>query len=264
MEDTSDLVDLQSNIYDLRRKLADQQDKINKYKRKIQRQSQEKSEMSERINALMKSNMNLQEEMQRQMLQINNRPSQDQHPEYDQVPSEDEDNFGHRFYVDPDKSHKTKAKKMKDDRPELLKRIDQLSQLNNDLMIQMQKQVTEHQNAKDQLLNQMAEEYEQKLVDSKMATRNAETEVMKLRACLQEAEDKASELEGQNMELQNQMEELHTTHQQEMEEVRLNTIEISTYEQRLEQLQKTLTQKIEQLDELNKQYKEERRNVIKR
>ena len=49
---------------------------------------------------------------------------------------------------------------MKDDRPELLKRIDQLSQLNNDLMIQMQQQVTEHQNAKDQLLNQMAEEYE--------------------------------------------------------------------------------------------------------
>ena len=63
MDDVSDLVDLQSNLYELRQKLADQQDKINKYKRKIQRQSQEKWEMSERINALMKSNNNLQEEI---------------------------------------------------------------------------------------------------------------------------------------------------------------------------------------------------------
>lgn len=151
MDDVSDLVDLQSNLYDLRQKLADQQDKINKYKRKIQRQSQEKWEMSERVNALVKSNNNLQEEMQRMLLLPHNR-SQDQRPEYEQVPSEDEDNYGKRYLGDLDQSHKVMSQKMTDDRHELLNRINQLSQLNNDLMIQMQQQTADQQNDKDQLL----------------------------------------------------------------------------------------------------------------
>ena len=68
MDDVSDLVDLQSSVYDLKLKLQNQTDKIAKYKKKIQRQSQEKAEMQERINALVKSNHGLQEELQRVLL----------------------------------------------------------------------------------------------------------------------------------------------------------------------------------------------------
>ena len=152
MDEVKDFVDLQSNLNDLKQKIVDQQEKINKYKRKIQRQSQEKWEMSERLTALMRSNNNLQEEMQRMLILHSNRPSQDQHPEYDKVPSEDEDLNFKKFIVDPDKSHKSQAKKMKDDRPELLKRIEKLSQVNNDLMIQTKDQQTEFQKTKEKLL----------------------------------------------------------------------------------------------------------------
>ena len=109
-----------------------------------------------------------------------NRPSQDQHPEYDKVPSEDEDLNFKKFIVDPDKSHKSQAKKMKDDRPELLKRIEKLSQVNNDLMIQTKDQQTEFQKTKEKLLEKMAQEYEQMLVESKTASRKAEAEAKKL------------------------------------------------------------------------------------
>ena len=57
---------------------------------------------------------------------------------------------------------------------------------------------------------------------------------------------------------------MEASHAQEMQDLLLNTVDAKVYQGKLEQIQSTLKDKIEQLDELDKQFKEQRRAVIEK
>lgn len=80
------------------------------------------------------------------------------------------------------------------------------------------------------MLSRMADEYELKMVDCKRAVRDAEQEIGRLNAMLQDVEAKNSQMEFQNIEMQNEMqtqiEEMQGNHVKELQDLRASTVDV--------------------------------------